>query len=269
MQRVIFMRLVAAIASLALLSACSGGLQELKTLNPQAEDFDSSLAAEYLGYADSQSEQGHPIIAGRFAAKGLAAARHETVVPDMPPLSQEALMESRRRLMAALTEDVKRTAPQQAARAQLLFDCLLAQEKLPGQKTLAPCEEEFASSMNELQAVADEFIYGDELEHAVEFEEGSDAVTPAAHAAIYAIAEHMKGAADFEILLADHAGREANARALARKRIAAIRKIFAEAGIAKKHISYASQGSAKEVLISSDDMEHNAIDITVRTSGGR
>lgn len=263
------MRFLLAMAAMLALGGCSGGLAELKALNPQASDFDSSLAAEYLAYADSESELGHPLIAGHFASKGLAAHRHETVLPDRPDETQMAQVDVRPRLLAALTDDVKHVAPQKAARAQLLYDCWLSQSRDPSRAGLAPCGDEFGSAMNELQAVADNFVFGQELSHSIAFEPGSAALSAKGSAEIYAIAQHSKGMANYDILLTDHAEHKPQSLLLAQRRIAAIRRAFIKAGVDGARVIHSNQNDAKEVLLSTDVMEHNAVDITVRTSGGR
>ena len=65
------MRLLAAVSLLLILSGCTGNLAELHALAPASNDFPSALAAEYLAYGESEKEQGRPIIADKFAEKGL------------------------------------------------------------------------------------------------------------------------------------------------------------------------------------------------------
>lgn len=262
------MRLVLALGAVLMLGGCSGGLAELKRLNPQASDFDSSLSAEYLAYADSEAELGHPVVAHHFANKGLAAYRHETVLPDMPEETNAPQLASRKQLMAALTEDVKHVAPQKAARAQLLYDCWLTQGKDASRNGLTPCSGEFHSSMAELQAVVDSFVFGEDLSHRILFAENSAALSHKAHAEMYAISEHIKNMVNFEIVLADHTNDAAQA-ALTEKRLRAIRQAFIRAGVKPAQIIHNSADDTKEVLISTGEMEHNAVDVTVRTSGGR
>jgi OOP family OmpA-OmpF porin len=254
---------LAYLALTVLLSGCAGSLDELRALVVEPNDFDTALAAEYLGFSESQHEQGHPINAERFAAKGLKASHHEPVLPDMPGKKQEALMGFRKQLLAALTQDVKEVVPQKAARAQLLYDCWLLQEKEHGKE--APCNEEFLSAMNELQEVADEFIYGQELSHRVQFAPGSSELDEHARAQVFAIAEYVKSMENYVLLLSDHAPHTKAAQQLADRRMQAMRAAFMRAGVADQRIKRNRRDGAKEVLLSSDVIEHNAIDIEVRT----
>jgi len=265
----VYMRLGLIFAAMVMLSGCSGGLSELKSLNPQADDFDSSLAAEYLAYADSESELGHRAVADHFADKGLAAYRHEAVLPDSPEPSQVPQAAARIQLLGAMTDDVKQAAPEQAARAQLLYDCWLTQSRDTNRKGLAPCGDEFVSAMNELQAVADDFVFGENLSHAIQFAEGSAELSSKAQAEIYAIASHTKGIANYNVLLTDHSASDNASQMLAAKRLSAIRHAFIKAGVEGGKVIHNNADATKEVLLSTDEMEHNAVEVTVRTSGGR
>jgi outer membrane protein OmpA-like peptidoglycan-associated protein len=257
-----YMRL-AYLALTVLLGGCSGSLEKLQALTLETNDFDASLANEYQGYSESEAEQGHLLTAEYFAAKGLKAAHRETVLPDQPEGDQTMLITYRKQLLSTLTQDVKDVVPQKAARSQLLYDCWLTQEKAHSEQ--APCQEEFLSSMNELQEVADEFIFEQELSHRLLFAPESAALDERAQAQLHAIAGYLKQVQDYVLLLTDHAPHKPDAHALAGKRVQAIRELFVASGIRADRIKYANRDNAKEVLLSSNTLEHNAIDIEVRT----
>lgn len=142
------------------LTGCGANLVLLAAHDPQATDFNSSLAAEYLAYAESMSEQDHPVLSEYYADKGLKALSGEPVPPEQAKDDDKAVIEGRKQLLAVLTDDVKSVAPQKLARAQLLFDCWQQQHRTGGNVKKAPCAEEFSASLAEVQEVADSFIHG-------------------------------------------------------------------------------------------------------------
>ena len=64
---------------------------------------------------------------------------------------------------------MKREAPQELARVQLLFDCWQHEIKGASNQELAPCEDEFQSTLAELQNIAGFASYNEETEHTLTF----------------------------------------------------------------------------------------------------
>ena len=261
------MRIIAIMACALALSGCSLNLEQLRALNPEANDFESALAAEYQAYAESEAEQGRLARADYFAGKGLAVLNGETVLPDMPPENLPELAAARQGLVAALTEDVKHVIPQVAARTQLLFDCWLEQTKTPVDEK-APCGEEFKSTISQVQEVADWFVYGQETTHIIHFAEGSSALDERAQAIIAEVAARMKRIQNYAIELDDRSmPKTAAARRLSKARALAVRDAFAKLGIKRSHLKQKDRQEDKQVILSSDVRERNALEITVRTEG--
>ncbi|MGB1539920.1 MAG: hypothetical protein ACPG80_03085, partial [Rickettsiales bacterium] len=117
-----------------LMAAGCTPLGQLKRATQQDRgDFYSSLAVEYLAFAQSEAELAHEKNRDYFASKGLRANRHAEAEPENPAdwdinadTTQE-LINARNRLMAVRTEFLMRVASQQVARAQLLYDCWVVQ----------------------------------------------------------------------------------------------------------------------------------------------
>ncbi|MBM3618239.1 MAG: hypothetical protein FJX23_06800 [Alphaproteobacteria bacterium] len=115
---------------LCVFAACSP-VQELKQASQHdTGSFADSLAAEYLGFSESEAEQGREAASEHFALKGLDAKKNGDVEPERPREWQmeatddrDDLQGARRRLMQARTDFVKRVSSQSLARAQVLYDC--------------------------------------------------------------------------------------------------------------------------------------------------
>lgn len=143
-----------------LLSACGTPLDTLQRSHPEPHDFTSALATEYLGFAESEKEQGFGKNATRFAQKGLKAEKGEHVPPEnpndwnIPEDERVALEDARKQLNVALTEDTIRIIPQKAARAQMLYDCWMAQAERGQAMEDAACAEEFGSVIGDVLCVS-------------------------------------------------------------------------------------------------------------------
>jgi len=251
------MRHLSFISLLLLLAGCVSSLQKLKNTQPTAEDFPSSLASEYLAYADSESEQGRLFSSEYYASKGVKALKGEKVEPEavdpkLLPVSREELTTARGQLMTVLNDDVKRSSPQKLAHAQLLFDCWQHELKRNINQEKAPCGDEFKSTMSELQEVSDQLLYKNEAQHAIAFTEKSAALSDEASATIKDIAAQAKGAKRYTIQLSAYMGRHAAQRTPSERRLSAVRKAFVRAGIPGRHIRVRKHGGAKMVVLSGD-----------------
>lgn len=250
-------------------------LTKLRDLNPQANDFSSSLAAEYLAYANSESEQGHMIVAEHYARKGIKAANHENVAPDrldtsLPQAERDQVASARGVLLHLLTSDMKSVAPQKLARAQLLFDCwqhqLSKHVSEDVAENIAPCADEFQSDVSELQTVADSFIHGSGTTHILQFAPGSAAIDADGRKVIDEVAAQLAENADYTVVVESFGGHKQHA--LARSRMNAVKAALVKVGVAANHIKI-KQSSSKAVVLSSDGSEQHRdrVDITIQPYG--
>lgn len=262
------MRLIPLVFLVFPLSGCVfGSLSELKSLNPQASDFNTSLAAEYLAYAESEAELGHGLIADSLAYKGKMALKGETVEPKIPGdgVNRETaatLNAARASLMPLLTEDARRVVPQTAARAQLLYDCWVTQashnDQLP-----APCADEFQAALIELQKVTTSLVMGREETKTLSFAPKSSRLSEESLDSIDGIVEYVQGLSNYAIQL-DGRADSASARRLLEKRATTIRKAFAGRGIDASRIQTSGGDTSKEVYIDREDStDRNQVKITV------
>lgn len=266
------MRRYALISCLFLLTGCNS-LQQLKDAKPSSDDFPSSLAAEYLAYADSESEQTRRFAAEYYAAKGVRALHGEEVLPESPDTSlsqrdQDELAAARNQLTAFLTQDMKDVAPQKLARAQLLFDCWQDQLSKNLKEELAPCAEEFKSTITELQDISDSLIYGKETSYAVSFAPKTTSLDDEGKAVIKQVATSVSSKNNYTVELRAYLGRGAAQRKLGERRLAEVRRALVKAGVPSRHIHLRKHGSAKAVILSGDKepaLTTKKVQITLKT----
>ncbi|WP_373084150.1 OmpA family protein [Sneathiella sp.] len=142
------------VASLAL-AACGGQLEKAERLSPTGTTFQQELYTGYIELAKSEYNEGDYIDSDRFAKKAMAATRGEQVEPYHPEewhLSADrepVLMGARERLMTALDAGAADKFPNEAARAQLSFDCWVQEQEEDRQpKDIAACRDAFIMAMD-------------------------------------------------------------------------------------------------------------------------
>lgn len=266
------------VAAPVLLASCTASLQELQQISPAASDFNSSLAAEYLAYSQSELEQGRDFSSSHFAKKGLMASRGEKVAPDEAQKGTEKfadISESRQKLVEILNDDVKHTAPQKAARAQMLFDCWNEQESNKSLKVIVSCAEEFNQIYDDLQQVADNLTHGAFGKSTFYFYTGSSVLDAEGRYVVAKVAAHLAGINSYAVELDANYNIKDNKSykgRLAYKRLAVVRDALIKAGVPGAKIFFAKQrfssDSGKTVYLGNDKMVENSnkFDIIVTSS---
>ena len=250
--------------SLLLLTGCAMDASRLHDLNPQASDFPSALASEYEAYADSEKEQGHFLSANHFANKGLKALAGETVDPEDAENIPEAA-EGRATLLKLLTPEIKKDAPQQAARAQLLFDCWQHELRKKQDQEQSPCADAFKSGLSELQEAADPLIYGQEITETISFAPQSADIDSNGINTIKSVAHKVSGVQHYRVQL-DAYVTSATQRKLTDTRIAAVRRALINEKVSERSIHSKKTSISKAVILSDDDdVDDKNITITVNS----
>lgn len=260
------MRFIILTFSLFSLSGCMGNLQQLELSSPEANDFDSALAAEYLAYATSESEQGREDAADYFAAKGLKALAKEAVLPEpvdatLPKSLQKRQASTRKQLISLLTDDVKHVVPQPAARAQLLFDCWV-KASARSDKEANICADELPPTLDTLQSVATSLSKGVEQSHAFHFASGSNTLSEAAQQEVLLIAGALKDRADYAVEIEGTYGTSAG-RKLFLSRADAISRALVAQGVREDDIEIKQAKRLKAVRLSSDKKVRDSSRVTV------
>jgi len=262
------MRFISLIFLLLPLTGCIGSLQQLKLLDPQAEDFSSALAAEYLAFASSQAEEGQDASADYFAAKGMQAWHEEevpleTVNPSTPAPLKNQLLAARDELSALLVDDVTAVASQQAAHAQLLFDCW-ARQSVSKKKSAALCAEELQTELATLEEVAVSLDMATESTANISFAPGSAKLGKTEYARVAQIAASVRGDTTYVIELQGEASSAREERLLA-GRMNEIQKALRSRGISDAHIRIKKADGEKTVYLSSDRTMKDKDMVTVVT----
>jgi OOP family OmpA-OmpF porin len=242
------------------LAGCSH-LHELKQMNPEARDFSSSLAAEYLAYAESEAEELRWAQAEHFAEKGLQASKGDEVYPEMPNSltipadDKEDLVESRYRLLASLTCGTRDIVPQQAARAQMLYDCWVEKSGSPRDPSHEGlCKAGFSDTMSQVEAAV-EPIKASEAERAGQspgryhfyFSSNSTVLGTQERAHVKTIAADLHDKQYFKISVIGYADKEGSRqynKVLSLRRAKAIKQALVKAGLPHEKIIVSAAGES-------------------------
>lgn len=129
-------KVMAAAVALVAVAGCSNRyLDDAKSAQPRGDAFEAALAGHYLDLAKSERKQGDVDAATTFARRSTASAEGQLVLPDdftnrkIASRYRGDLGSARQRLLAALDGNGRTTAPDAAARAQVLFDCWVEQSE--------------------------------------------------------------------------------------------------------------------------------------------
>ncbi len=262
----------AAVAIILLVSGCiaiGDNVSKLRALNPQHGDFSSSLAAEYLDYAQSLLESEHPIAANYFASKGIKSFNKEIVLPEATGWFENAetsedLTEKRKNLLAVLTPDIQEIAPEKAARAQLLFDCYYRGEII--------CEKSFAEALSDLQFIADAVVHGEDNHFILSFAPSSSTLSDQANLLLDFIANRVLKYGTYQIETLPYSARQRadhKARQLDNARILLIEKGLIQRGVDAGKIHSHRKRKSTIVTLSSDDgrLDQNSVLVSIQTYG--
>lgn len=212
------------LASATMLSACNS-LEELKEIDPRGNSFNSSLAKEYLAYAESEKDQLDWMDSDYFADKGLQAAQGENVLPEdphdwnVPEESLAKLEGGRNRLINHLNASNKQRKSAKLARAQLLYDCWVEQEEEEWQdEHIATCEDGFYDALANLEgrkvakhgdtgAKTLKSVAHSDNDFSIYFALDSDKINNSGKNVITRISKYLSGYEDYRLDVEGHADR--------------------------------------------------------------
>jgi len=203
-------------------------MDRARELRPSGGSFDSYLAREYRDFFLFEADEMYDWIdADYFAGKALQAQGNNDVQPEDPAewdideAHMPALVEGRRDLMTAFTQGGKEKAPEQAAIAQVKYDCWVEQQEEGHQPAhIAACRDDFLAAMANLEdamQVAEpapepqtRLVMGEELARTIlYFEFDKSNITQSAQTQLDNFVEEMKGRGlqNVGIFLEGHADR--------------------------------------------------------------
>ncbi|MDJ0945635.1 MAG: OmpA family protein [Kiloniellales bacterium] len=132
--------------------------QRAQEAEVQGADFDRKLYEGYLEAAGRERAEFDWPASRRFAIKALEAADGQRVAPDLlrdhslPSESEAELSKARKQLVTALYGGAAGLNAEQAARAQVAFDCWIQEAAEDHQaEDIAACRDNFYASMEALQ----------------------------------------------------------------------------------------------------------------------
>jgi OOP family OmpA-OmpF porin len=261
------LKLLAALAVVAVIGACSGpwDIDELRrtTRTTAGTPFTQALTSEYrsltLFDADKDNDWPNAYI---FAAKGLAAARGENVLPENPanwrltPTQRSELDNARGRLISALDANGRTRLPDVAAKAQAKYDCWVEESEEGWQEAeIAACRGDFEALLAQLvtpvpppppapaPVAQREFI--------IYFDWDSARITPEGLRIVDQVAAEARNNVSTRIVLVGHADLSGPASynlRLSLRRADAVRAALAQRGVATERTSVTALGDTEPAV---------------------
>ena len=153
-------KVVVACVTAAALSACGTQLQKAEEVDPPSGTYDASLYEGYLGQSKSEYNEGDYRSSDLWAVRAVSAAEGKDTGPEsldkwpLPEDKADELSSARSRLIAALGEGAAQKMPQQAAEAQVNFDCWLQEQRTAENfqpDDIAACRDGFYTALAALE----------------------------------------------------------------------------------------------------------------------
>ena len=142
----------------AMLSACSGHLSQAERTAPPTDAFAAKLQSGYVRLARAEMDENDFTDARVFADRALAAAASAPPAPEslgarkLPQESVPELADARERLVKALDAGARDSAADDAADAQLSFDCWMQEQEENFQdRDIAECRTNFFAALKRME----------------------------------------------------------------------------------------------------------------------
>lgn len=207
--------------------------------------FNEALKERYLALGSSKWEQGSWEIL-HFRDKARSAMLGDLVYPDpvtwVPRGAQSALVEEREHLLLFLDSGGRELVPEDAAEAQVSFDCWLSDVKVTGRLD-SECRETFMAA---LDRTGHALLAGLPEAYVVEFESGSDMLGSAGLNVATAVARAVPLVEPARIDIvgyADPAGSASFNEALSLRRAENVAAALERAGVAPQLLNVQSRGA--------------------------
>jgi OOP family OmpA-OmpF porin len=270
--------------ALLCVTACVSSLVKLQKSDQKGSPFQIALSNEYLIFSESEADQYDWFESSYFAKKGLKLAKGEDVQPedltkwDLPEDVLPTIKQAREYLVQALNDGAKKDHPEEAARAQLLFDCWVEQQEENWQiEQITYCRENFYNMLDRLYAFENPDAPDPRAEvpmpeekpvvkrppqkRVVYFSTDKFALDDKAKRAVSSIAAELRGVNKYEITLngyADSVGTDDHNMQLSKKRADTIKKAFLDAGIKSDLITVFAFGETHGLVESPDGVAKRA-----------
>ena len=261
------LKFFALFALVAVVGACSGpwDIDSLRrtTRTTAGTPFTQALTQEYrsltLFAADKDNDWPNAYI---WAAKGLAAARGENVLPESPanwrstPPQRAELDNARGRLMAALDGNGRTRLPDVAAKAQVKYDCWIEETEEGWEEALiAACRGDFEALLAQLVVPppppAPQPPPVAQREFIIYFDWDSARITPEGLRIVDQVAGEARNNVSTRIVLVGHAdlsGAASYNLRLSLRRADAVRAALAQRGVATERTSVTALGDTEPAV---------------------
>ena len=263
---------VSVFAGLALLAACApltsqGRVEALQRAQPTGSNFTQRLAQEYRDLAVFEQKEMYDYIdAGYFADKGMRAARGEAVPPEDPsnwriPQNRIGELQSARsRLTGLLDAGAREQQAEQAAKAQVKYDCWVEQQEENWQvDDIAACRGEFLQAMAQLAPPAPAVTT--QQQYLVFFDWDRSEITAGGAQVLDTVARDFRARGITSVTVVGHAdlsGPPGYNQRLSERRSAAVRQGLAQRGIPTNAIRTAGRGEAQPMVPTPDGVREPA-----------
>ncbi len=259
------------VMAVAMLSGCAGTeLGKAEKKGPAGSAFQNDLYSGYIDLSSSEYAEGDYRDSDYFARKAMTAGTGEAVQPTMikarnlPSDKEDMLAASRLRLMAAMAAGAADKAPEDAAHAQVMFDCWMQEQEENRQPDdIEACRTGFYEALNLAEmAVAPEPVAAapapppDAQTFVLYFGTGDFEVDIAAEAVlsqVRAVASKMAGAKITVIGFTDTEGTSKHNLELSDQRAEAVARALADAAAQK--IDTLSFGQYNQAVPTGDGVE--------------
>ena len=262
------LKILAVLAVVGLLGACSGpwDIQTLRgtTHTTAGTPFTQALTMEYRSSTLFDADQDNDWLnAYTFAAKGLATAGGQAVLPEVPanwgiegaPLAE--LNDARGKLIAALDAGGRTRLPDVAAKAQAKYDCWVEEQEEGWQTAeIAACRGDFYALLAQLGMPAPPPpppapAPMAQHEYIIYFDWDSARITPEGMRIVDQVAGEAKGNMTSRIVLVGHADLSGPASynlRLSLRRADAVRAALAQRGVATERTSVTALGDTEPAV---------------------
>ncbi len=140
------------------LSACAGQeLGKARGIDPTGSMFDKALYSGYLSLSEGEYKEGDYQDSDAFAMRAMTAGGGKVVLPEeisarpLPAGMVDALTDARSRLASAFQKGAIEKAPNEAATAQVMFDCWMQEQEENFQpEDIAACRADFLGAMGKI-----------------------------------------------------------------------------------------------------------------------
>jgi len=258
------MKILGAVAALALLAGCTSNIDQVSMAKGTGSPFTQALTSEYQAYVAEEKSEYDWGNADHFAQKGLLAAGGANVEPedlanwDIPADKQAELAAARTRLMTALNGGAREAKPQDAARAQARFDCWVEeQDENHEDDKIAACKNDFMAAMDALEKkqMAETMAPMSPANYTVYFDFDKSVINPAGQVVINQVLADASKHAPSSVSVTGHtdrAGPEDYNMALSLRRADSVRSALISGGVAADKITVAGRGESEPAVPTAD-----------------